>query len=400
MRSLFLWLTGCVSVGVLLASPAVVRSAEPDSKNVHLRGDLQNARIAFAGKQKACVAFIGGSITEMNGYRPMVAAELQSRFPDTEFEFINAGISSTCSTSGAFRLRRDVLAHQPDLLFVEFAVNDDQDAAHAARECRRGMEGILRQAWMHDPELDIVITHFVNPPMLEKLTAGKTPTSSGQHEAVAEHYGVSSSDLARELAQRIAAGTFSWQQYGGTHPKQAGNRLAADLIVDLLDAAWAQPLPADAQPTAHSLPAPLDENSYFRGRFVSPADAKADDAWKWDRPDWSEIAGGFRDTFRNEMFLHTSEVGAELSLEFEGTAVGAFVLAGPDAGMVEVSVDGAKPHVVDLYHHFSKGLHYPRTVMFATDLPAGKHQLRLRVSGKHNDQSHGHAVRIMQFTAN
>ncbi len=400
MRSLICLLTGCVGLVVCLALPTAATSAEPHSANVHLRDPLQNARIAFQHKQEACVAFIGGSITEMNGYRPMVCEELQRRFPDTQFRFINAGISSTCSTTGAFRLHRDVLVHQPDLLFVEFAVNDDQDAMHAARECRRGMEGILRQAWTSNPHMDLVITHFVNPPMLEKLTAGETPISSGQHEAVAEHYGVSSSDLARELAQRIAAGSFTWQQYGGTHPKQPGNRLAADLIVDLLDAAWDQPLAADAKPVAHRLPAALDENSYFRGRFVSPQQARADDSWKLDRPDWSQIAGGFRDTFRKETFLHTSQVGAELSLAFEGTAIGAFVLAGPDAGMVDVSIDGGKPQTIDLYHHFSKGLHYPRTVMFATDLSAGKHQLVLRVSGKHNDQSQGHAVRIMQFTAN
>lgn len=400
MRSLILLFTGCLGFGCSVALPTAVQAAEPRSANVHLRDDLQNARIAFERNQQACVAFIGGSITEMNGYRPMVCEDLQRRFPDTKFQFINAGISSTCSTTGAFRLDRDVLSHQPDLLFVEFAVNDDQDAAHAARECRRGMEGILRQAWTDNPNLDIIITHFVNPPMLEKLTAGETPISSGQHEAVAEHYGVCSSDLARELAQRIAAGSFSWQQYGGTHPKEPGNRLAADLIGDLLDAAWDKPLAAEAQPTAHVLPAPLDENSYYRGRFVSPREAQPDESWKLNRPDWSQIAGGFRDTFRKDTFLHTSEVGAELSLSFEGTAVGAFVLAGPDAGMVEVSIDGGKPQTIDLYHHYSKGLHYPRTVMFATDLAAGKHQLVLRVSGKHNDQSKGHAVRIMQFVAN
>ena len=41
-------------------------------------------------------------------------------------------IASTCSTTGAFRLRDDVLIKGPvDLFFIEFAVNDDQDAGHA-----------------------------------------------------------------------------------------------------------------------------------------------------------------------------------------------------------------------------------------------------------------------------
>jgi hypothetical protein len=38
--------------------------------------------------------------------------------------------------------------------------------------------------------------------------------------------------------------------------------------------------------------------------------------------------------------------------------------------------------------------------MFATDLDNREHQLSLRISDKHHPQSHGHAVRIMQFVAN
>ena len=90
---------------------------------------------------------MGGSITQMNGYRPMVSQFLENKFPKTKFEFINAGISSTCSTTGAFRLKSHVLDKGDiDLFFIEFAVNDDQDAAHAERDCVRGMEGIIRHA--------------------------------------------------------------------------------------------------------------------------------------------------------------------------------------------------------------------------------------------------------------
>jgi hypothetical protein len=52
---------------------------------------------------------MGGSITEGNGWRNLVCQYLKERFPDTQFEFINAGISSTGSTPGAFRLEKDVL---------------------------------------------------------------------------------------------------------------------------------------------------------------------------------------------------------------------------------------------------------------------------------------------------
>lgn len=385
------------SLGYLSGEPTI---SIPKSRNVHPRASLNNSRITFERTGKGSVAFIGGSITQMNGYRPMVADFLVNRFPKTEFHFTNAGISSTCSTTGAFRLARDVLSTKPDLLFVEFAVNDDQDAAHAARECLRGMEGILRQALTDNPMTDIVVTHFVNPPMLEKLQNGKTPVSSGQHERVAKHYQVATNDLAREVAERIDAGTLTWKIYGGTHPKEAGNRLAADQIADLLSAAWRDPLPESAKPIRHRIPKVMDDRSYYRGRLLAPNLADADQKWSFRVPNWSELKGGSREQFRDTKLLCASDPTAELSLKFDGSAIGAYILAGPDAGIVEVSVDDEEFRQVDLYHRFSKGLHYPRTVMFASDLPTGKHRLRLRISKDSNGASIGNAVRILQFTAN
>ena len=87
-----------------------------------------------------------------------------------------------------------------------------------------------------------------------------------------------------------------------------------------------------------------------------------------------------------------------MTLEFSGRAVGAYLLAGPDAGAVHVSVDGGEERVIDLYHRYSKGLHYPRTVMFASDLEPGEHTLKLRVAP--SPKSGGAAVRILQFVAN
>ena len=206
------------------------------NRNVKLRGGLQNARIQFEQKQTGRVAFIGGSITQMDGYRPMVSNWLRARFPKTKFEFINAGIASTGSQTGAFRLGDHVLAKgRIDLLFVEFAVNDDQDARHSRRGCILGMEGIIRQARLRQPLCDLVVTHFVNPPMLKQIQSGEVPPSIEAHEDVLRHYNVSSVYLAREVADRIAAGKLTWAQYGGTHPKPAGNAVASGLIGELLD---------------------------------------------------------------------------------------------------------------------------------------------------------------------
>ena len=385
---------------LLVTAAMSLAGADQSNRNIILRGNYANSQLQFSKNTTGRVAFMGGSITQMNGYRPMVAGWLQKRFPETKFEFINAGISSTCSTTGAFRLRSEVLAKgKVDLFFVEFAVNDDQDAAHAGRECVRGLEGIIRQARKEQPNMDIVVTHFVNPVMLAQLQAGKIPLSMTSHEKVLKAYNVSTIFLAREVADRIEAGKLTWQVFGGTHPKPAGNQIAADMIASLLDRAWSRPPVKKAAP--HALPwKPLDIGSYQRGHFLSPA-ASANAGWTWQVPDWKNIPGGFRtDPFAGKKLLTATASGPETEVKFKGRALGAYVLAGPDAGILEVSIDGGKWRSINLYHRHSRGLHYPRTVMFATDLKTGAHTAKIRLSKASDARSRGTAARILQFVIN
>jgi lysophospholipase L1-like esterase len=384
-----------------LAVP-VIRGADdrPFGDNVEMRGRLDNCRLRFVNEKKGTVAFMGGSITEMNGYRPMVCDILRKRFPDTDFKFVDAGVSSTTSTTGSFRLASDVLADGPvDLFLVEFAVNDDQDGHHTREQCIRGMEGIIRHARAANPNIDIVMTFFVNETMLATLQAGKTPLTIDAHETVAKHYQVPTIDLAKEVAGEITAGKLTWKQYGGVHPAPFGNAICARMIGELFSRAWAGPPAKDAAIIGHALPAePLDPLSYEKGRFIDLETAKVVRGWTIGVPDWAHLSGGKRERFTKVPMLCASDPGAELTLDFEGTAAGAYVLAGPDAGIVDASIDGGPFVAVDLYHDFSKGLHYPRTVLFAADLKPGKHSLVLRASNE--TRSAGHAVRILHLVAN
>ena len=312
------------------------------NRNIIARGSYANSQLQFEKNKTGRVAFMGGSITQMNGYRPMVGNWLAKRFPKTKFEFVNAGISSTCSTTGAFRLRSQVLAKgRIDLFFIEFAVNDDQDAGHATRECIRGMEGIIRQARKAQPNMDIVVTHFVNPGMLEQLRSGKMPLPMAAHEKVLKAYNVSTIFLAREVADQIDAGKLTWKVFGGTHPKPAGNAIAAGMIAQLLGTAWSKPPVKDTSP--HAVPwKPVDGGSYFNGHFLLP-EASASTAWTWHVPDWKKIPGGVRSNpFAGKKLLTAEKPGKETILKFEGRALGAYVLAGPDAGTLEVSIDGSE----------------------------------------------------------
>jgi lysophospholipase L1-like esterase len=376
-------------------------SVPADCQNVKFRGSLENSRIVFERTGKGHVAFMGGSITEMDGYRPMVCEILKKRFPKTNFKFTNAGIASTCSTTGAFRLEEQVLSQGPvDLFFVEFSVNDDQDAHHSRRECIRGLEGIIRHVLAHNPNADIVVTSFVNEAMLKDFAAGKETVSSASHEEVAQHYQIPRIALNREVSERIQEGKLTWKQFGGVHPGPTGNQLCANMIDRLLDQSWKGALPKGAVMKPHLLPGAMDEYSYAKGHFVDFAKVKIVSGWKLEKPEWSKLPGSHRPRWDNDILLCATEPGAELELKFQGTAVGIYLLAGPDAGILDAKIDNDPVKSFDLLHGYSADLHYPRSIIFNVDLTQGQHVLTLKLSNSKNDKSKGTAARILKFCVN
>ncbi|HMQ23093.1 MAG TPA: prolyl oligopeptidase family serine peptidase, partial [Planctomycetota bacterium] len=155
-----------------------------DADYVVARGRLDNSRITFETTGKGRVAFVGGSITQNPGWRDRTKDYLRARFPRTSFDFIDAGLASTGSTPGAFRLARDALGHgKVDLLFEEAAVNDLHNM-RSDTEMTRAMEGILRHARTANPAMDILVLHFVDPKHMRDYRAGETPNVIAVHEAV------------------------------------------------------------------------------------------------------------------------------------------------------------------------------------------------------------------------
>ncbi len=79
------------------------------------------------------VAFFGGSLTwgarasdpQKTSYRAIIGRKLEEAYPKAHFKFIDAAIGGTGSQLGVFRLQRDVLAYKPDLVFLDFTLNDD-----------------------------------------------------------------------------------------------------------------------------------------------------------------------------------------------------------------------------------------------------------------------------------
>ncbi len=342
------------------------------------------------------VAFLGGSITQNNkGHSAMVPEQLKAKFPDTEFTFTNAGLSSTCSMSGAFRLKRDVLSKGPiDLLVVEFAVNDDQDAGHDRDTAIRGLEGIVRQFYTANPSGDIISVQYVNPPILEKITNGEKPVSVTAHKDVARHYQIPTVDIGMALANDIAVGLLTWKEdYGGTHPNQKGYAFASDWIMRVIEDSKPNEAVADK-----AVPSALNENSFAAVAEVDPQQMAWLGGWQF-APVSKELlpVGGIRDDYKKFQALRSDSPGDMFYYTFSGKSLGAFILAGPDSGTLEISVDGGEWNEVTLFHHYSKSLNYPRSVMLADGLTSGYHQVAVKVGKKTPEGSKGNSATILQF---
>lgn len=368
-----------------------------------LRSGLDNAYHQFTESNTGRVAFLGGSITEMNGWRQMVQQDLRDRFPTTDFDFIDAGIASTDSSYHAFRLPTHVFQNGPvDLLFVESVVNELHNGRSPEAQ-RRGIEGIIRAARKHNPAIDIVLMYFVDPAHEAVWNAGDIPEAIANQNAIAarEHYDVPSINLSREIVDRIGRGEFAWADFGDAHPKPMGHELYANRIARLFDAAWCDLEYNPPTFTQENLGVePVDSYAYSNGRFIdiSEADAKSgcDRIESWNPND----NAGKRKQFINVPVLEAAEPGAELSLTFEGTAIGILVTAGPDAGILEYTIDGKPYAPLDQFTRWSAGLHIPWVYMLDDELKPGQHTLILRTSATKNPDSKGHTARIQQFLVN
>ncbi|MFN5761386.1 MAG: GDSL-type esterase/lipase family protein [Sphingobacteriales bacterium] len=363
------------------------------------RSGLENSFNRFTKEKKGRVAFMGGSITEGKGWRELVCQYLKEKFSETDFEFINAGISSTGSTPGAFRLGVDVLSRgQIDLFFEEAAVNDRTNGFPNQAQIR-GMEGIIRHMRLANPQADIVMMHCVDPDKINDYRNGNVPLEIRNHETIAERYRVNSIHWAREVTQRIDAAEFTWNEdFVNLHPSPFGQQVYVRSLRAFLDAAFEQA--KGKQTKDHALPAIIDPFSYAGGDYVEVSRAKLFNGWRLD-PKWKPNDGlETRKQYVNIPAVIAETPGSKLDFEFTGTAVGICIASGPDAGKIQYSIDGKPFQTADLYTKWSSSLHLPWYIMLDDELKRKKHKLTIVISSDKNEKSKGNTCRILHFLVN
>ncbi len=366
-----------------------------------LRGGLRNSQIQFENNKKGTVAFLGGSITYNPGWRDSIVSYLETRFPETEFEFIAAGIPSMGTTPAAFRLERDVLAKgRVDLLFEEAAVNDASNG-RTSREQIRAMEGIIRHLRRSNPAMDIVMMHFVDPDKITDYNSGRKPEVIKNHDLVAAHYNIPTINLAKEVTDRIDHGEFSWKDdFIDLHPSPFGQGVYSNSIIHFLNVSFSERTDADTKPIAQNLPEKMDENAYDNGYLLDISEAKRSKDWRID-PLWNPKDGtGTRPNFVDVPMLVGSKPGGILKLKFEGNTIGIAVAAGKDAGHIAYRIDKGEWKKRNLFTKWSGQLHLPWYYTLASGLSGNGHLLEIRITGTKDARSTGNACRIRYFYVN
>ena len=120
---LLLTLLMAVMLCTLLAPAAFAQTA---AKQTYGLDNLNNE------KGELVIAFLGGSITVGAGssdwdhrYSTMLTKEyFKKKFPNKTVREVNGGVSGTNSDLGLFRMSKDITDSCPDVVFMEFAVND------------------------------------------------------------------------------------------------------------------------------------------------------------------------------------------------------------------------------------------------------------------------------------
>ncbi|HVU32592.1 MAG TPA: GDSL-type esterase/lipase family protein [Opitutaceae bacterium] len=372
------------------------RGAEPE---VHVRDGLPNLG-APGARGELRVAYLGGSITAADdGWRTLTTDYLRAHYPQRRVMEIAAGVPGTGSNLGACRLGRDVLRHHPDLVFVEFAVND---ANAPAELIERTMEGIVRQTWRANPRTDLCFVYTVSAPGLPYLEAGAYPPAARAMERVAAHYGIPSLHFGVEVARRVARGALTFRNpaaprdphtfsVDGVHPTPAGHRIYFHVLERALPA-----LLAAGPAGPHPLPPPLHADNWEDATLRRFADLKRHGDWSQVAPDDANLRGATKALLPPTWRAATP--GASVEFEFRGRSFGLVGVAAPDNGEFRVTVDDRPPVSGTFFDAFvSPTFCREREWFFPGELADGPHHVRVELTGTHLDKAgikatRGHAL--------
>nr|WP_293834942.1 SGNH/GDSL hydrolase family protein [uncultured Arsenicibacter sp.] len=351
------------------------------------RSGLPNFFARLKKHEPVRVAYLGGSITRADGgWREQTFRWLKDRYPTAQFREIMAAIGGTGSDFGAYRVGDHVLRHKPDLVFVEFAVNDHGKPAQYIKE---SMEGIVRQIRRDNATIDICFVYTFSKPQLEFYERGRFPVSASAMEVIADHYQLPSICMALPAVKQVLEGSMVMQgkpkespdkpvfSEDGVHPLNGtGQKIYAEAVALHLTA-----LEPVGTAGARKLPAPLMPNNLEHATMVSIDKAERSSGWQTTD---SVVTGKAFSSFLSTVYA-SADTTDFIRFSTKGTSFGIVDVLGPDSGQLVVRVDNDPPRYIDRFDAYCT--YYRMNYYLVTGLPDGTHSVTIRVSPRKLDKA-------------
>jgi lysophospholipase L1-like esterase len=334
-----------------------------------------NAAIAAVMKkaaagEKVTIACIGGSITQgtiSDGadddkvefetcYADLFHQWWTDTFPDTEIDFINAGIGATDSYLGVHRVQEDVLDYDPDLVLVEFSVNDDSSNFY-----KTSYDNLVRSIYQAD-----------SSPAVMLLFMGQTNGSTSQEQdiLVGFNYETPMVSYINVINDMMDTGVYTAEQLSGdtVHPSALGHAIVGEILwkylnnVNAYRDTYEEPEAFDA--------APVTSDKYVNAQILDNQSITPDDLG--DFAESSKFS-----SFPNDWTCEEGEGNLTFTVICKNLGLIYYRTTNGKSGQFEVYVDGEKVKTLDA--DFSGGWgNYAQTDEVYTSDEAAEHTVVIK----------------------
>ena len=335
-----------------IVMPAYVENGVPEKmKETSRLVEGNKARLAKVFKKARqgkpiTVAFLGGSITQGVSagyeycYATLTTRWLQQTFPKSEITGLNYGIGATGSYIGVGRVDRHVLAAKPDLVFVEFSVNDSKD------NTKRNVEaytGIMKKLWYADSSPAVVAI---------AMTMENGTSFQEYHNAICSENDIPMISYHDAVLEAIDNNNLAWSDVADDviHPNIVGHAILTELITSYLQDVL------DNMDTIDITDEPADivgSDKYVTASIVVPTDNQKIEGKGWEIISDNQFFG-FGSYWRTESKDGSFKDVEPLKFEVEAKSIGIiFGMMVQNGGKFDVVVDGKTVTTID--SHFKKG---------------------------------------------
>ncbi len=219
--------------------------------------------------EEVTVAFLGGSITQGSSagndlcYARLTANWIQEQFPDATVNYVNAGIGATGSYIGVHRCDNDVLSHDPDIVFVDFSVNDTTERTELNKLT---YESLMRKLWFAESSPAVVTI---------AMTQDNGTSFQDYHGEIVKRYDIPMISYKNAILDIIDKGYIKWTDISddNIHPNVPGHALLTDLITNYLQSVIDNLDSISGEESDFSQPSESGEK-YLNAKLLTPADTE------------------------------------------------------------------------------------------------------------------------------